>query len=137
MISSIDDLGELIATPERQRILQTVLDELPGADQALHGHVSSRLGQGLDGQDWLFSAVPVPDSGWAVVVQRPASEAQAVVAQFHLWLLPAALLFAIGGLLFWLMLLASVIRPLHTRALQPSARPAPAHAMPAHGTVLP
>src|SRR6266849_5709626 len=136
MISIIDDLGKLIATPERQRILQTVLDELPGADQALHGHVSSRLGQGLDGQDWLFSAVPVPDSGWAVVVQRPASEAQAVVAQFHLWLLTAALLFAIGGLLFWFMLLSRVIRPLHTLAIQHQALPASEQSIPVHATVL-
>src|SRR6266849_2132892 len=136
MISIIDDLGKLIATPERLRILQTVLDELPGADQALHGHVSSRLGQGLDGQDWLFSAVPVPDSGWAVVVQRPASEAQAVVAQFHLWLLTAALLFAIGGLLFWFMLLSRVIRPLHTLAIQHQALPASEQSIPVHTTVL-
>ena len=136
MISIIDDLGELIATPEHQRILQTVLDELPGADQALRGHASSRLGQGPDGQDWLFSAVPVPDSGWAVVVRRPASEVQAVVAQFHLWLLTAALLFAIGGLLFWFMLVGRVIRPLHILAIQHQALPASEQAIPVHATVL-
>src|SRR6266487_1288016 len=99
MISVIDDQGRLIATPQHERILQTVLDELPGADAALNGQVASHLGPGPDGQDWLFSAVPVPDAGWAVVVQRPASEALAVVAQFQLWLLIAALLFAMGGLL--------------------------------------
>ena len=119
MISIIDDHGELIATPEHERILQTILDELPGADQALHGHAASRLGLGAYGQDWLFSAVPVPDASWAVVVQRPADEALAVVTQFHLWLLTAALLFSLGSLLFWLMLLVRVIRPLHvTSALQ-------------------
>src|SRR5579884_1074277 len=74
MISVIDDQGELVASPQiRQQFLLTVLDELPGADQALQGHVASRLGVGPDGQDWLFSAVPVPYVGWAVVVQRPAS----------------------------------------------------------------
>ena len=36
-------------------------------------------------------------------MQRPENEALAVVAQFHLWLLTAALLFTIGGLLFWLL----------------------------------
>jgi len=35
IISIIDERGELIATPWHQRILQTVLDELPGAEQAL------------------------------------------------------------------------------------------------------
>src|SRR6266851_1119868 len=135
-ISIIDNQGELIASPDQHRFLFTVLDELPGADQALQGHVVSRLGPGPDGQDWLFSAVPVPYAGWAVVVQRPASEALAVVAQLHLWLLTAALLFAIGGLLFWLMLLVRVIRPLHTLAIQHQALPASEQAIPVHATVL-
>ncbi len=136
MISIIGDQGELIATPEHERILQTVLDKLPGADQALHGQVASRQGLGPDGQDWLFSAVPVPAAGWAVVVQRPVSEALAVVTQFHLWLLAAALLFAIGGLLFWLMLLGRVIRPLHTLAIQHQALPVSEQSIPVHATVL-
>src|SRR6266851_1238398 len=135
-ISIIDNQGELIASPDQHRFLFTVLDELPGADQALQGHVVSRLGPGPDGQDWLFSAVPVPYAGWAVVVQRPASEALAVVAQLHLWLLTAALLFAIGGLLFWLMLLVRVIRPLHTLAIQHQALPASEQSIPVHATVL-
>src|SRR5260370_535260 len=116
--------------------LQAVLDTLPGADQALHGQVASRQGLGPDGQDWLFSAVPVPAAGWAVVVQRPVSEALAVVTQFHLWLLAAALLFAIGGLLFWLMLLGRVIRPLHTLAIQHQALPVSEQSIPVHATVL-
>src|SRR5437764_6037755 len=123
MISVIDGQGELVATSDPRRILQTVLDQLPGADQALQGHVVSQVGMGSDGKDWLFSAVAVPDAGWAVVVQRPASEALAVATQFQFWLLAAALLFAIGGLLFWLMLLMRVIRPLHALALRHQALP--------------
>jgi hypothetical protein len=118
MISIIDDGGKLIATPDRKQILFTVLNELLGADQALQGHVASHQGLGPDGRDWLFSAVPVPHVGWAVVVQRPAGEALAVVTQFQFWLLITALLFAIGGLLFWFMLLVRVIRPLHTLAIE-------------------
>src|SRR6266516_1709023 len=136
MISIIDDRGELIATPEHQRILWTVLNELPGAVQALHGHVTSQLGPGSDGQDWLFSAVPVPTVGWAVVVQRPAKEALAVVTQLHLWLLTAALFFAIGGLLFWLMLLVRVIRPLHTLAVEHQALPTSEQSIPVVATML-
>jgi PAS domain S-box-containing protein len=136
MISLIDDRGELIATPDPGRILQTVLDELPGADQALRGNTASRQGPGPGGQDWLFSSVPVPDAHWAVVVQRPAAEALAVVNQFHLWLLAAALLFAIGGLLFWLILLSRVIRPLHTLAIQHQTLPASEQSIPVHATVL-
>jgi PAS domain S-box-containing protein len=130
IISIIDNRGELIATPDPTRFMDKVLDELPGANQALKGQVASRLGPGPNNQNWLFSAVPVPDAHWAVVVQRPAAEALAVVTQFQFWLLTAALLFAIGGLLFWLMLLGRVIRPLHTLAIQHQTLPASAHSIP-------
>jgi PAS domain S-box-containing protein len=136
IISVIDDKGELIATPDPRRILETVLDELPGANLALQGQTVSRLGAGPDGQDWLFSAVPVPGAGWAVVVQRPAAEALAVVTQFHLWLFAAALLFTLGGLLFWLMLLNRVIRPLHTLAIQHQSLPESEQSIPLHATEL-
>jgi signal transduction histidine kinase/HAMP domain-containing protein len=136
MISIIDERGELIATPQHGLILNTVLDQLPGAEQALQGQVASRLGPGPGGQDWLFSAVPVPGAGWAVVVQRPASEALAVVSQFHLWLWIAALLFAICGLLFWLRLLNRVIRPLHTLAVQHQSMPTSELSIPHHTTML-
>lgn len=136
MISVIDASGELIASPDSTHILQTVLDTLPGADEALHGRVTSLLSLGQDRQDWLFTSVPVPAAGWAVVVQRPASEALAVVTQFHLWLLIVALLFALGGLAFWLMLLLRVIRPLHTLAIQHQALPESEEAIPAHTTTL-
>src|SRR6266567_3592309 len=136
MISIIDDQGRLIATPDNKRILYTVLDQLPGADQALQGHMVSRLGAGPDGQDWLFSAAPVPHAGWAVIVQRPVREALAVVFQLQLWLLTAALLFAIGGLLFWLILLVRVIRPLHTLAIEPQALPASEQFIPGETTAL-
>jgi PAS domain S-box-containing protein len=136
MISIIDDQGELVATPDPGLVLLKVLDELPGADQALQGHVNSSLGPGPDGSEWLFSSVPVPGLGWAVVVQRPTSEALAVVSQLHLWLLFAALLFAIGGLLFWLILLGRVIRPLHTLAVQHQRLPASEQSIPVHATVV-
>jgi signal transduction histidine kinase/HAMP domain-containing protein len=136
MISIIDNNGELIATPDHTRFLYSVLDELPGADQALRGKSVSQLAPGADGQDWLFSAVPVPVANWAVVVQRPASEALAVINQLHLWLLAAALIFSIGGLLFWLLLLGRVIRPLHTLAVEHQALPASEQAIPENALTL-
>src|SRR6266496_5949748 len=136
MISIIDDGGKLIATPDHKQILFTVLNELPGADQALQGYAASHQGLGPDGRDWLFSAVPVPHVGWAVVVQRPTGEALAVITQFQFWLLITALLFAIGGLLFCLLLLGRVIRPLHTLAIEHQALPASEQSIPVHATVL-
>jgi PAS domain S-box-containing protein len=126
-ISILDERGELIATPDASRILWLVSSTLPGANQALRGQVASRTGMGADGQEWLFSSVPVPSTGWAVVVQRPVSEALSVVEQFHLWLLAAAILFTFGGLLFWLLLLKSVINPLHLLAARHQSLPNPAH----------
>ena len=136
LISIIDDQGRLIATPNHARILQTVLDELPGADQALRGHPASLIAPGPNQQNWLFSAVPVVNTGWAVIVQRPESEALAVVTQFHLWLVAAVVLFAISGLLFWLMLLVRVIRPLHTLAIQHQVLPTSEQAIPINATIL-
>jgi sensor histidine kinase regulating citrate/malate metabolism len=123
-VGIIDSDGVLIATPDHQRIMQTVVDELPGAEDALHGHNASNVGPGPDGQDWLFSAVPVNNAHWAVVVQMPVSEALAVVEQLHLWLLYAAGLFVLAGLLFWLILMLRVIQPLHILAFQHQVLPA-------------
>lgn len=125
LISTIDAEGVLIATPNHTRILETVLGQLPGALQALNGQPNSQIGSGLDCQDCLFSSVSVKDAGWAVVVQRPVSEAFDIVTQFHLWLLATAIIFAIGMLVFWLMLMNRVIRPLHTLAVQHRAFPTP------------
>ncbi|MEO6457472.1 MAG: ATP-binding protein [Chloroflexia bacterium] len=113
LISMLDDRGQLVATPQRERLLQVVLDELPGADQALQGQTSSRLAPGPGSQEWLFTSVPVPSVGWAVIVQRPASIALAALNRFSYWLTVATLLFGLGGLLFWLLLLRRVIQPLH------------------------
>ncbi len=135
-ISIIDDQGDLVASPDHSQILFNVLYKLPGAAQALQGQVNSTLGQGQDGNSWLFSSVPVPGFGWAVVVQRPTSEALAVVDQLHLWLVATALLFAIGGLLFWLMLFLRVIRPLHTMAIQHQTLPESEQSIPEHATIV-
>ncbi len=124
MISMIDEQGQLIATPERERLLQPVLNELPGASDALAGHPATRLAAGPRGQDWLFTSAPVPSSGWAVVVQRPAQEALAVVDTFIAWLSAAAVLFGLGGLLFWLVLVRRVIQPLHWLAAVHQTLPA-------------
>jgi signal transduction histidine kinase len=125
LISLLDQEGQLIGTAQRERLLQPVADELPGADQALAGHPATRLGIGPDGQEWLFSAIPVPGTGWAVVVQRPADEALAVVYHFRSWLAVAAALFALGGCFFWLILARRVIQPLQALATRYGAFPPP------------
>lgn len=133
-LSMLDERGVQIASPEREQLLQPALDALPGAAEALRGKEAHQSGPGPDGAAWLFSSAPVPSVGWAVVVQRPAADALAVLGRFNAWLRTAALLFAGGGLLFWLLLLRRVIQPLRLlaaehRELQPPGATASAAAV--------
>ncbi len=134
MISIVDAQGRLIASPQSERLLQPVLSELPGAANALAGHAATRQGMDSSGEQWLYSAAPVPGIGWAVVAQRPSGEALAAVANFSTWIAAAALLFALGGLIFWLVLLRRVVQPLHALATRHAALPTPNS--PAHVTAL-
>ena len=137
-ISLVDAQGLLVAAPDQERLLQPVLADLPGAAEALAGRPVTTLAAGPQQQNWLYSSVPLPSSGWAVVVQRPASAALATATTFNTWLLVAALLFTVGGLLFWLDLLRLVIRPLQRLATAyQTLRPADGViSMPMHMTML-
>lgn len=121
LISLVDERGQLIASPERERLLQPVLDELPGARAALAGAQATQLGPGPRGQLWLYSATPVPGAGWAVVVQRPAATALAAITSVRVWLAAALVLSALGGLAFWLVLHRRVIRPVSALAARYAA----------------
>ncbi len=113
VISLVDDRGQLIATPHRARLLQKVVDDLPGAAQALAGKSATQLAAGPQDEEWLYSAMPIPSVGWAVVVQRPAADALALANYLNSALQVAVVLFGLAGLLFWLVLASRVIQPLH------------------------
>lgn len=117
-ISMVDQRGDLIASPDRERLLQPGLALLPGAASALRGHTSTLTGNSPNGQEWLYSAAPIRSVAWAVVVQRPASDLSSAISNFRNWLFVASALFALGGLLFWLILFWRVVQPL--RALTTS-----------------
>ncbi|HEU5345956.1 MAG TPA: ATP-binding protein [Ktedonobacterales bacterium] len=111
-ISILDQQGNLIATPDRERLLQSGLADLPGASAALRGQIATQVAQSADGEEWLYSATPIKSVHWAVVVQRPSSDLSAAISNFRDWLGVATALFALGGLLFWLILVWRVVRPL-------------------------
>ncbi|HEX6800235.1 MAG TPA: ATP-binding protein [Ktedonobacterales bacterium] len=118
-ISMLDDRGLLIAGPDpaHDHLLQPFATHLPGAVDALAGSTATYETTSSGGNgEWLYSAVPVPAIGWAVVVQRPASDIAAATSNFGLWLLLATVLFGAGGLFFWVVLLRRVVRPLHALA---------------------
>ncbi|HEX6507282.1 MAG TPA: ATP-binding protein [Chloroflexota bacterium] len=125
LISIVDAQGQLIATVERERILQPVLDELPGAADALAGRVATRQGSDAQGHQWLYSSVPIGTVGWAVVVQRSSSDALNAITNFRRWITVAAMVFALGGLLFWLVLLRRVVQPLRALSRRHVTLPAP------------
>lgn len=116
-ISILDQQGNLIASPDRGRLLQAGLQALPGSADALRGRISTLIAQDVGGEAWLFSAVPIRTVHWAVVVQRPESDLSAAVSNFRNWLILATTLFALGGLLFWMILMWRVVRPLHALTL--------------------
>ncbi len=109
----VDSVGQVIADsrPEAE-LLRVVLDEFPGARQALAGEVGSFPAHDESGLEWLYSYAPVPTAGWGVIVQRPTEIAFATSRSFHNGLLFALALFLIGASLFWLRLTDGVIRPL-------------------------
>jgi PAS domain S-box-containing protein len=130
VLSIVDAQGRLIASPQRERLLQPVLAELPGAADALHRRVATRQGTDSSGRQWLYSSVPIPSLGWAVVVQRSTADALAVITTFRRWIIVGAGFFALGGLLFCVILLRRVVRPLRALARRHGALPAEGVAAP-------
>lgn len=122
-ISILDDAGRLIGTDELERLLQPAAATLPGAQAALRGRAATRVAADSRGERWLYTAVPVRSAHWAVVVQRSETDALSAVSAFQRWVTIAAALFALGGLLFWLVLLLRVVRPLRQLARYYLSRP--------------
>lgn len=125
IIDILDNSGQLIASPERDGLeLRFAASQIPGAQDAIAGRTAITQGPGPNGQTWLYSAVPVPAFGWAVVVQQPTSDLSAATTNFSAWLLLATGMFAVGGLIFWLVLMRRVVQPLHTLAERNATFPA-------------
>ncbi len=117
VVSVLDDRGQLVASPNLDRLLQPVAATLPTA-AALAERSGTAEGPGPNREAWLYSAVPVPALDWTVIVQRPTSDLSVATTGFSIWLLVATGIFTIGGLLFWLMLMRRVVRPLQALAAE-------------------
>ncbi|HQV69708.1 MAG: ATP-binding protein [Anaerolineae bacterium] len=111
----LNEQGQLIATSIPGEIS---LERYPGALGALSCGECTVIGAGRLGGDWMFSAAPAKGLGWSVVAQREAQSAFASITSFNTFLLLSALFLTMGGLLFWMVLLRRVIRPLQTLAAQ-------------------
>ncbi|HET7009953.1 MAG TPA: ATP-binding protein [Anaerolineales bacterium] len=109
----VDASGQVIAEPDRARLLTLLRDDAPKvAEAVLRGEEGSQVARAADGTETLHTYVPIPSAGWGVVVQRPAAVAFATARAFHRGLLTALAVFLAGGVLFWIALSRQVIRPL-------------------------
>jgi signal transduction histidine kinase len=73
--------GDLIAHPDISLVLQKRrVKDLPQVQAALAGGSGLSMAQpNLSGQKVFAASAPIPDLGWAVVVERPAAEAYALL----------------------------------------------------------
>ena len=71
--------GDLIAHPDISLVLQKRrVKDLPQVQAALAGGSGLSMAQpNLSGQKVFAASAPIPDLGWAVLVERPAAEAYA------------------------------------------------------------
>jgi signal transduction histidine kinase len=105
--------GDLIAHPDISLVLQKRrVKDLPQVQAALAGGVGVSMAQpNLSGQKVFAASAPVPDLGWAVVVERPAAEAY---APLYASILRTSILLMIGlgmAVLASLLIGRRVVRP--------------------------
>ncbi len=113
-ISIFDHTGQLVADANTEHLLHPAfaLNTWPGGQQAPQSEHLSLLRRAPDGRWWLYTYVPMPQTGWVVMVRRPADEALATLAAFRQGWLLAIALFLLTGALFWGMLHRSLLAPL-------------------------
>ena len=87
--------GDLIAHPNISLVLQKRrVKDLPQVQAALAGRSGLSMAQpNLSGQKVFTASAPIPDLGWAVLVERPAAEAY---APLYASILRTSILFLLG-----------------------------------------
>jgi signal transduction histidine kinase len=108
--------GDLIAHPDISLVLQRRrVNELPQVQAALGGGPDSpEVELNLAGQQVFAASAPIPDLGWAVVVERPAAEAY---APLYASILRTSILLLVGlgmAILASLFIGRRVMRPVET-----------------------
>jgi PAS domain S-box-containing protein len=113
-VAIIDASNQIVASPEPGLLLAGSERIMPhSVSTAVMGHESGNLvAGGPQGEEMLYSFVPVPSVGWGVVVIRPTAIAFATPSLFQRAALAAIGVFLVGGALFWLGLARYVIWPL-------------------------
>jgi signal transduction histidine kinase/HAMP domain-containing protein len=116
----IDHQGQTIATTKGIFAFLNLPEDYAGLILAAHDALQGKAGNFIThGQtrDWLYSYVPIPEEGWAIVVQRPTDITFAALTNFQHGLIAALVLLILGASFFWFMMHRRVISPL-TRLAQ-------------------
>ncbi len=111
----IDHMGQTIATTKEIFAFLNLPQDYAGLIQAEHDALQGKAGNFIthdQTRDWLYSYVPIPAEGWAIVVQRPTDITFATLTDFQHGLIAALILLMLGASFFWFMMHRRVISPL-------------------------
>ena len=111
----VDHLGQTIATTKGIFAFLDLPEDYDGLILAAHDALQGKAGNFIThGQtrDWLYSYVPIPEEGWAIVVQRPTDVTFAALTNFQHGLIAALVLLILGASFFWFMMHQRIISPL-------------------------
>jgi signal transduction histidine kinase/HAMP domain-containing protein len=111
----IDHKGQTIATTKGIFAFLDLPEDYDGLIRAAHDALQGKAGNFIthaQTRDWLYSYVPIPEEGWAIVVQRPTDITFAALTNFQHGLISALALLILGASFFWFMMHRRVISPL-------------------------
>lgn len=111
----IDHMGQTIATTKGIFAFLNLPEDYAGLILAAHDALQGKAGNLIthnQARDWLYSYVPIPEEGWAIVVQRPTDVTFAALTNFQHGLIAALVLLILGASFFWFMMHRRVISPL-------------------------
>jgi signal transduction histidine kinase len=111
----IDHMGQTIATTKGIFAFLDLPEDYNGLILASHDALQGKAGNLIthgETRDWLYSYVPIPEEGWAIVVQRPTDVTFATLTDFQHGLIAALILLILGASFFWFMMHRRVISPL-------------------------
>jgi signal transduction histidine kinase/HAMP domain-containing protein len=111
----IDNMGQTIATTKGIFAFLDLPEDYDGLILAAHDALQGKAGNFItqaQTRDWLYSYVPIPEEGWAIVVQRPTDITFAALTNFQHGLIAALALLILGASFFYFMMHHRVISPL-------------------------
>jgi PAS domain S-box-containing protein len=113
----LDSGHQVIAYPDSQFLLSPASELIPESYLSnFNGENYSQVLSAPDGEERLYTHMPVPKINWEVVVSRPTSAAFATQFILQRVVFIAAVTFILIGLFFWRALIIRVIRPIEQLA---------------------